>query len=401
MTQDPVALMMLAIAGGLAGAVGWSVRQLPQSLFALVRRVATSTIEVRQPRLVALLDRVIFARSGQRRQQIDRMTPRGARAPGTGWHFFRHGGRWVAAHRDLDEGSGGGKSDSLAGLLKTPRLTLWCAGGIAPLDRLLDEAERLEREDELARDRSSYHTPRHGVWEKLDLYQSSGLESLVLPQGMAEDIAAAAHQFFGAESWYRSVGANWMQGWLFTGPPGTGKSRTAWAVAREVGAKLYTLDLGHPHLSNATVEQLIRYMDPRGVLLLDDLDKTLTMLGDQGQREGASQVTLAGILAALELPGAAGRLVIVTANDISALDPDGTGALLRPGRIDRRWEFGLATVGQTSRLLARFDGQLDETERQAWVDRYAGQSPATIYSELLRAYNPRNPNPTNGKETTT
>lgn len=383
---DVSSMLMLALAGGLAGAVGWFFRQVPRAVLTWAERMATSTLEVKEPDLVVLLDRVIFERSGQRRQQIDRMTPSGARAPANGWHFFRHDGHLLAAMRDQEDG--GGKGGDLSDLVKRPRVALYCLGGFGPLDNLLAAAKDLERADRREEARSFYFVPRHwGGWERHAAHQVGGMEHVILPSDMSDQIIATGKRFFDSGDWYRRVGANWAQGWLFEGAPGTGKSRAAWGIAQHFGAKLYVLDIGRPGLDNGELCRLIRQVDGRSVILFDDVDKTLEMLRSQGQKEGASQVTLAGILAALELPGAAGRLVIFTANNVDLLDPDGTGALTRPGRIDKRWNFQVADYGQVVRMLDRFGTDIDEGDREGWIRDRVGRSTAAIYSELLERSN--------------
>lgn len=388
MDLDPQSLFTLALAGTAAGVVGWSIRAVPQQFFALVRRLATSTLEVREPHLVALLDRVIFAKGSGRRQQIDRFTPRGSRAPGNGSHFFRHGGVWVMATRDTESGTSGGNTDSLSSILKMPQISLWCLGGIATIDSLVAAARSLGEEDERRRDGSAYWARHYDGWERFRSHHTGGLRQVVLPGAMGDEIEKAVEAFFTAEDWYRKTGANWTQGWLFYGPPGTGKTRTAWGVAQHCGAKVYKGDLSRPGTTNATVEELIRRMEPRSVLILDDFDRLIIDIMSTGQREGATQVTLAGLLAALELPGACGRLVIITANDRESLDPDGSGALLRKGRVDREWHFGPSTKGQAARMLAMFDGNLTEDQSAQWIERNAGRTTAQLHSDLLSEFMP-------------
>ncbi len=52
------------------------------------------------------------------------------------------------------------------------------------------------------------------------------LDSVILPKGVLDSIVKDAREFITSEHWYTRAGIPYRRGYLFHGPPGTGKSRS-------------------------------------------------------------------------------------------------------------------------------------------------------------------------------
>lgn len=165
-----------------------------------------------------------------------------------------------------------------------------------------------------------------------------GFDGLILPGTLKRDLRTDVERFFAAESIYRSLGAPWRRGILFTGPPGNGKTHTIKALIAELGKPcLYVKSLQSENWTEATclrqVFERARRTAPC-VLVLEDLDTLVTAK------------TRSALLN--ELDGFApndGILTLATTNHAERLDP----ALVdRPSRFDRKIHFGLP--GHAERL---------------------------------------------------
>jgi mitochondrial chaperone BCS1 len=63
-------------------------------------------------------------------------------------------------------------------------------------------------------------------------------------------------------------------GYLFSGPPGTGKSSLAFALASNFGLPVYMINLSAPGLSDNDIESLFSTVPRHCIVLLEDVDAT-------------------------------------------------------------------------------------------------------------------------------
>lgn len=98
-------------------------------------------------------------------------------------------------------------------------------------------------------------------------------------------------------------------GYLFSGPPGTGKSSLAFALAGHFGLPVYVLSLSLPQLTDKGLEELFASTPFHCILLLEDVDATepLTRAGSRTRaptkdedKKKKSTVTLSGLLNAID-----------------------------------------------------------------------------------------------------
>ncbi|MEO1065521.1 MAG: AAA family ATPase [Actinomycetota bacterium] len=179
-------------------------------------------------------------------------------------------------------------------------------------------------------------------------------ESVILPAGIAEDFLADLERFVADRALYERRGLPWRRGYLLVGPPGTGKSSIAQAVASKLSYNLVVLTLSALRGDGDLVARFAS-MPPRSILLLEDLDvQGVNLTRDDDGASENSKITLSAILNSLDGPTTPdGLIVIATSNDPSQLD----GALLRKGRFDKRYDLGPVTDNQLVRFLALFYGQ--------------------------------------------
>ena len=220
-----------------------------------------------------------------------------------------------------------------------------------------------------------------GQWRQQDA-PARKLESVILREGLKEEILADLRKFLADEKKYTDLGIPWHRGYMFHGPPGTGKTSLIKAITAELGLDLWYAPLGDLKEDSSLVD-LVRSVKARGVLLLEDVDAYAAAQDRDGDDasmknpgEGISSTALLNALDGVVTPH--GLITIMTTNHLDKLDP----ALIRNGRADRLMELGLPSVEEISRLWSMF---FPNTEQ--WIiprDEVPGISQAEV-SEVFKS----------------
>lgn len=195
----------------------------------------------------------------------------------------------------------------------------------------------------------------------------TGFQSLFLPAGMSEELQELVSWFVSVEGrhWYRSMGQAYKLVILLHGPPGTGKTATARAIADVTNRTLVTLPLLLGSQPARAPDMFARqgggggpdlrwelYRSNCKVALLDELDKAFLAC------EGTPNVS--ELLSVLDGAYADGMILVLTANDLTAIPEPLRASLLRPRRIDRCYEVGLPTAEQKAQACAHFKVVCDD-----------------------------------------
>lgn len=141
---------------------------------------------------------------------------------------------------------------------------------------------------------------------------------------------------------YRQLGISPPRGIIFCGPPGTGKTHLARAVANEIETRFYYIN--GPDVvgtySGETEGNLRRIFNEAShhspsIIFIDELDALAPKRGETGAHSDTRSVTQ--LLALMDgLTRVDAVIVIGTTNRIESIDP----AFRRPGRFDREIFFG-------------------------------------------------------------
>lgn len=284
----------------------------------------------------------------------------------------------IAGHKIrvvVADGQGGGEDHPW----KPPEI-VFTAASQAARDRLLAELGRV-----LARTRGRERKPvtrmldKWGDWLQLDELPPRDLGSVILPDGQLERIVADVGRWLDAEAEYARRCVPWHRAHLYEGPPGTGKTSVARAVASHHGMDVWYLPLGDLK-NDAELLRVASRIGPRSMLLLEDVD----VFHAATQRDDSDgHVTLSGLLNTLDgIATPHGLLTVLTTNNPSVLDD----AVIRPGRVDLVEHFGLADADQVERLICRW------YERGAltpgMIPKITGVAPAEVIEACKRHDDP-------------
>jgi hypothetical protein len=193
---------------------------------------------------------------------------------------------------------------------------------------------------------------------------------------------------------YARLGVPYHRGYLFHGPPGTGKTSLVSALAANFGLSIYAINLAV--FNDRSLMNAISQVSPNSIMLFEDIDcmqsGNARVPSNACMNDGARSpdeknnaaarngVTLSGLLNVLDgFYAPTNVLFMMTTNRIEALDE----ALLRPGRIDYKLYLGKASDCQKIELYRRFFPSVSQFEAEAYVEAHAWAETMAEFQGLL------------------
>jgi len=258
---------------------------------------------------------------------------------------------------------------SLFGPRRHVELTIWGTRDRSLLLEVLEEARRAWEASHPTIQQYYYH--RYSYWNSKPLGRRTA-DTIYLPHGTFEEIADDARQFLQNQRMFEELGIPWRRGYLFYGPPGTGKTTLVHVLATELGLPLYYLSLAAIR-SREDLANLLDSVRPGSIVLIEDIDCISAAVARMNQPEGANaagtvpgseqqakvqapaptasdRLTPGDLLNQIDgIVASEGRLLIMTTNYPQNLDI----ALVRPGRVDRRWHIDYAKEPEILRFYGR------------------------------------------------
>ena len=220
--------------------------------------------------------------------------------------------------------------------------------------------------------------------QKLDQYDQPNLDAI---SGDSPALSAARAMVADLQLW-RTGELGWNEltrTVLFHGPPGTGKSWLAQAMARSAGFATVPASFGEwqaaGHLGDMLKAMRESFAEARrrapAMLILDELDAVGTRT-DRGPHQNYRVMVVNAFLALMDgIARDEGVVVVATCNHPELIDP----AVLRPGRFDLRLAVPLPDAAALAGVLRRHL-TLPEPEIRALAQQAVGHSMADLDATL-------------------
>lgn len=283
---------------------------------------------------------------------------------GEGTHMFFYKGMFIICNRAIrkDAGNqGGGRGDENEYF----KLRMFTRSKDKMKQFLMDAT--LSAEPEYSNIKI-YQIDRWGEgWELVKRAKVRSSKHIILPEGMFDFLVNDIQEFYGKEAWFEEMGIPYKRGYLFSGPPGNGKTSTIVCLASHFDIPVYII----PKLTDSNIDKmttLFSELPKRAFVVFEDIDAMLhktrkekpSLFDDEDDEEKEKsqelsaeekKLNFSGLLNALDgITTPEGHIIFMTTNFPELLDK----ALIRPGRIDKKIAFNNPDKYQIGKIFQKF-----------------------------------------------
>lgn len=226
---------------------------------------------------------------------------------------------------------------------------------------ILNEGERTSVKDNVileSKSPSILYSWNDKQWQSFVL-EIRTFENIYLPRETMNLIKMNINNFMKMANLYKECNIPYKKGFLFYGPPGSGKSSLIRSLAFEFQTCVYVLNINDDSIDDESIKRILSSIQSSGkvkFLVFEDVDCSFASrneterklsiedVNNDGVKINKKYLTFSGLLNALDgiLVNHSGICTIMTTNYREKLDP----ALIRSGRIDHQIYLGYCTRQQ-------------------------------------------------------
>ena len=180
----------------------------------------------------------------------------------------------------------------------------------------------------------------------IGLTRKRSMDTIYLDRAVLDEMIQEIDYFLNHPEEYHEFGIPYKLNYILNGPPGTGKTSLVRALATHFNKDIVTFPC-NAHQSDKDLIRSISNMPTNSILLLEDYDR---IFEKDPEKRAHCNVTLSGLLNALDGIHINQLITIITTNHLENLDP----AFRRAGRIDRIVEFHTMSDEQIQQMFHKF-----------------------------------------------
>ena len=205
-------------------------------------------------------------------------------------------------------------------------------------------------------------TNKYSEWNTYSRIPVRRLNTVYMDERVKERIMTDIREFLKSEAEYDAFGIPYKKTYLLTGVPGSGKTSLIKALCNEIHYNLGIMSISRD-MDNATIQGSFRNIDPKTVLLLEDID----CLFEKRTSVETPSFTFSNLLNILDgVLFKHGLIVFITTNHPEKLDP----ALLRQGRTDLIVELNYPSRTEIEKLFRDMLGTKHYATAEATTDAF-------------------------------
>ena len=205
-------------------------------------------------------------------------------------------------------------------------------------------------------------TNKYSEWNTYSRIPVRRLNTVYMDERVKQRIMDDINDFLKSESEYDAFGIPYKKTYLLTGVPGSGKTSLIKALCNEIHYNLGIMSISRD-MDNATIQGSFRNLDPKTVLLLEDID----CLFEKRTSVETPSFTFSNLLNILDgVLFKHGLIVFITTNHPEKLDP----ALLRQGRTDLIVELNYPSRTEIEKLFRDMLGSKYYGTAEATADAF-------------------------------